>query len=128
MKLLAVIVGSIALACGLGGCAGPSVPPAHTTLAADRAGEVTLLALVAGELVLINNQCFGITTESGTFVAIFPRNSVSNGTGIDIAGLGHRELGEEIRGAGGFAHLEDVAEKIPDGCATDEVALFQVYP
>jgi hypothetical protein len=77
---------------------------------------------------LINNQCFGITTEGGTFVAIFPHNSVSNGTGIDIAGLGHHELGDYLRGAGGFAVLEDVAEKIPDGCATDEVALFAVEP
>jgi len=110
----------VAMAVVLAGCAAPDYPQ---VLSAPDSDGVILTAEVVGNLVVINDTCYGLSSVYGNVVAIFPAGTTSSDLGITIPEYGDLAIGDRIRGAG--AYLEPVhptGTEIPQECATQKVA------
>jgi hypothetical protein len=82
-------------------------------------------AAISGTVSLTEAGCMGITDDQGhTYPTIWPRGSAlvaGSKAGIDIPGVGVKQLGERVNGAGGYYETKTrpILDEVAERCAWD---------
>jgi hypothetical protein len=102
----------------------PSPIPALPHVMSGYDVEGMTLTEVDGYLIVIDERCYGLQTDEGALLAVFPAGSYATAEGIEIAGAGESRPGYQIVG---FAALipppRDFEPPAPE-CATDRVVVL----
>jgi hypothetical protein len=120
-----VVTGLLAGTLLLTGCTTPP-SPVHTTLVREKESATVMMAKIDGELILIDDECFGLSVTGTDYVAVFPAGTTSDKDSVTVPGLGRIMLGGSLHSAGGFVSPREATVKIPSNCATDEVVESEV--
>jgi hypothetical protein len=81
-----------------------------TLMAAGGPATAAMEALIVGTLTITEGGCIALRTDADTYPLQFPHGTrlSDDGTSVMVPGLDPLELGEAIRGGGGFVELADV--------------------
>ena len=118
------------IAISITACSGaPSAQEAdgNTLMAASTPPDAVMEALITGTLTTTESGCFAVASGDVTYPLQFPYGTVLSDDGRTVKVPGHQplEVGDEIRGGGGYVHLDTV----PAGCEAqneyDEYAVWQ---
>ncbi|MFF2274603.1 hypothetical protein [Agromyces sp. NPDC058126] len=120
LVLMAGAIATLLLGCGVPGASSTSVQRAGGSImvAASTEPEDVMEALVVGELTRTPMGCLALESGSDTHILQFPFGTTlaDDGRSVEVPGLGAVELGDSIKGGGGYIKLPDV----PRECRTDD--------
>lgn len=87
-----------------------------------------MLAQLKGTLTIVDGHCYGLETQWGTLLVVFPTGSyLDSDDRVHIPGLEPLGLGDAVDGGGGSVSAGLAPISIPQECASDEVAILNPF-
>lgn len=125
-RFLVKVISGILLLSSLTACSSSDEIDPKTRLGTYSDPQSSLDVILQGELELDGDRCVILSTEQGSYLALFPDGSVAKTRGIDVRNYGVIEFGEPFDYSGREVTSSSDSVQIPEGCIHEKAWMIQL--
>lgn len=123
---LVKVIAGILLLSSLTACSSSDEIGPKTRLGTYSNPQSSLDVILQGKLELDGDRCVILSTDQGSYLALFPDGSVARARGIDVRSHGMIEFGESFDYSGREVTSSSESVQIPEGCIHEKAWMIQL--